>query len=454
MALRIDFEKTLGKIKPMNAVNNGPAGSAVRNTGNDAAFAAAHIPYARNHDASFYDGYGGAKTVDVHRIFRNFDADENDPASYDFKATDGYVKRVEAAGTHVFYRLGAAIEHQEKCGTYPPKDFAKWARICEHIIRHYNEGWANGFEYGIEYWEIWNEPDCCNPDGSNPCWQGTREQFVEFFCTALPYLKEKFPHLKIGGPAFCGPDGNWGDLDAPAPEDSLQAQLLSEMKKRGLTMDFYSYHCYTSVPEVLGKYIRNGEKLLEKYGFGGMETILNEWNYNCGWLSDNFTRGIETIFGKKGAAFTSACMSLGQYSSLGMLMYYDARPSAYNGLFKPYTLKINVGYHPFKMFGDLALLGTCAAVENLPEGVYAVAATNGKSHGVMLTRFKDEGKEGECAAPIVLSLGLDPLKSYTAKLYYAEDAETLEAKEITIDEGMTALSLPMYSVAYIAIEEE
>ena len=42
---------------------------------------------------------------------------------------------------------------------FPPKDFQKWAEICEHIIMHYNEGWANGFHYGIKYFEVWFEPD-------------------------------------------------------------------------------------------------------------------------------------------------------------------------------------------------------------------------------------------------------------------------------------------------------
>ena len=45
---------------------------------------------------------------------------------------------IEAAGTKVFYRLGHRIEHEvKKYGTLPPKDFKKWAVICEHIIRHY-----------------------------------------------------------------------------------------------------------------------------------------------------------------------------------------------------------------------------------------------------------------------------------------------------------------------------
>ena len=49
----------------------------------------------------------------------------------------------------------------------PPKDYAKWARICEHIITHYTEGWADGFNYKITYWEIWNEPE------NIQMWQGT-----------------------------------------------------------------------------------------------------------------------------------------------------------------------------------------------------------------------------------------------------------------------------------------
>ena len=178
-SIQIDLSKTRGPIKPMHAVNNGPAGSEVRGTSNLERFRDAGIPFARNHDASFYAGYGGEHTVDVHRIFKNFDADENDPKSYVFAPTDNYLASIEAAGCKTFYRLGASIEHDWKEGTYPPKDFLKWARICEHIIRHYTEGWADGFTYDIPYWEIWNEPDCRNRDGSNPCWQGTDEQFIE-----------------------------------------------------------------------------------------------------------------------------------------------------------------------------------------------------------------------------------------------------------------------------------
>lgn len=108
--ITVDFSQKLGKVKPLHAVNNGPKGTRVNpQKGNFVYYEAANIPYARNHDASFNAGYGGEHTVDVHAIFPNFDADVNDPASYDFVCTDKYTADIHAAGTKVFYRLGTKI---------------------------------------------------------------------------------------------------------------------------------------------------------------------------------------------------------------------------------------------------------------------------------------------------------------------------------------------------------
>ena len=85
-----------------------------------------------------------------------------------------------------------------------PADYDKWAQICEHIILHYNEGWADGFNYDIEYWEVYNEPDCQPvPENSN-FWQGTPEEFYRLYDVTAQYLKSKFPDLKIGGYGSCG----------------------------------------------------------------------------------------------------------------------------------------------------------------------------------------------------------------------------------------------------------
>ena len=124
--ISVDFSKKLGKIKPMHCVNNGPACQSNNNPkeSNFYLFKDLCIPYARNHDASFEARYGLDHTVDVHLIFRNFDADPCDPASYDFTCTDDYIYMTEQAGTHQFYRLGSRIEHEvKKYGTVMPPRF-------------------------------------------------------------------------------------------------------------------------------------------------------------------------------------------------------------------------------------------------------------------------------------------------------------------------------------------
>ena len=206
--LRFNTEQKLGKFKILNAVNNGPVYKRYSNDqkrSNFEDFKRARIPYARNHDAAFFAGYGGEHAVDITSIFSNFDADVNDPASYDFACTDEYILATLEAGTETFYRLGQKIEHYiKKYNNFPPKDYHKWAQICEHIIRHYNEGWANGYELNIQYWEIWNEPDL-DPDDSDhkKTWGGTKLQFFDLFEVAAKHLKACFPNYKIGGPRPC-----------------------------------------------------------------------------------------------------------------------------------------------------------------------------------------------------------------------------------------------------------
>ena len=77
----VDFSASVGAVKPMHSVNNGPAykfASDQRIT-NLEHFQAAGIPYARTHDASFYATYGGEHIVDVNMIFTDFSKDPRDP---------------------------------------------------------------------------------------------------------------------------------------------------------------------------------------------------------------------------------------------------------------------------------------------------------------------------------------------------------------------------------------
>src|SRR5205085_9026480 len=113
-----------------------------------------HPPFARLHDCH----WPNPDVVDIHAVFPDFDADAELPSSYDFRLTDEYIAATRATGAEIIYRLGESIEHTWiKRFVHPPGNFQKWASICRGVIRHYNEGWADGFYYGIRYWEIWNE---------------------------------------------------------------------------------------------------------------------------------------------------------------------------------------------------------------------------------------------------------------------------------------------------------
>ena len=437
--VKIDFSKGLGKIKPMHAVNNGPQiarGDQTR--GNSVLYAKAKIPYARTHDAAFYAPYGGEHTVDIGAVFPNFDADVNDEASYDFACTDNYMKQIYSVGTRPFYRLGSKIEHEvKKYGTLPPKDFLKWAQICEHIIMHYTEGWANGFFYDMEYWEIWNEPDLDPDDSTNKrCWGGTEAEFTEFFITASTYLKARFPNLKIGGPALA-----WN-------EDWLERffERIERVNGKRVPLDFLSWHWYGTEPREMSEKGTRICEIARRFGYEGFESILNEWNYVRGW-SDEWIYSIEQMIGIKGASFIAACMCEGQKNpAIDMLMYYDARPCAMNGMFDFYTMRALKGYYPFLMWSKLYELQNQTSASSDDENIYVVSAENDGKIGAMVTYYAENDNE----LPKRVTIDIEGASLDGIKVYILDENNTMcECLNYRIEDNSIKLVLNRNSVIYI-----
>ena len=422
----VDFNASSGAIKPMHGVNNGPIKpSGHQSRGNFDTFKAAKIPYVRTHDASFCSMYGGEHTVDIHAIFPDFTKNPRDPSSYDFTLTDDYIQSIVDSGAAVFYRLGTKIEHwRKKYGTIVPADFNKWAVICEYIIKHYNEGWANGFHHNIVYWEIWNEPD------GAPNWTGTPEEFYEMYEAAATHLKKRFPHLKIGGPAIsCVPrDGGWWTRD-------FLAHLTADGKR--VPLDFLSWHLYTRNPRELLVFERIARTYLREAGYTETESILNEYNYLENW-TDLYISTIESIISIRGAAFTSACFALGQASTVDMLMYYDARPCVWNGLFDYYTFRPLKGYHVFTMFSYLYELGNAAKCGSDDEDLYVIAAQNGEERALMLTHYRADKVKTEKQ----ITLKLDGVTDGIWQAQILDEAHTMAESVIEVKGGEASLSVP------------
>ena len=375
------------------------------------------------------------------------------------------------AGCEPFYRLGSKIEHwQKKYGTLPPKDFAKWARICEHIIRHYTEGWANGFRYNICYWEIWNEPDGAADDADpvdKKCWGGTFAQFCAFYEIAAKHLKSCFPHLKIGGPAVCSSAKQWAE------------DFLTYLEKTGTPLDFFSWHCYTGAPERVFALNLFTRRLLDRHGFTGTESILNEWNYVRDWVGDDWVYSLRQEKALKGASFIAATIAGSQADPVDMLMYYDARPCGMNGMFSTDIVSDRLkGYYPFRMFGRLAELGcsipvvssekralpvdvddlgAVAALEfaGFEGGIYAAcAASPDRSRAaVMITHYRDLDRAENERVSLSLS-GVRAAGCYELSVRLLDEKHDDDRVYRRVTTGKTAkidLMLPLFSTVLVEI---
>ena len=402
----VDFHKTTGRIKPMHAVGQPPF------KGGFLSFDFSHlrhltnagIPYSRLHDVG--GAFGANRYVDIPNLFRDFDADETDPANYDFAFTDVLIENLYKYDVKPIFRLGVTIENQAHIKAYriyPPKDFGKWARICEHVIRHYNKGWADGYHYGIEYWEIWNEPDNGEP-GRNQMWIGTPEQYYELYDVAAKHLKACFgDSIKVGGYGLTSLGGIFYDpeihgINAKKREKdgkyitamhrlSFFDGFMDYIQQHASPMDFFSWHSYDNVENtaMISEYIN---RRFAECGYTDMEFHLNEWNV----AHTNALHG--TSFA---SASCAAMMCKMQESATYMLCYYDTRliASAYGGFFAPLTYEPVSTYYAFAAFGKLYELEnqvSCQA-DGETDGFYALAAAKDEKKAVYLVNFSEQRRK-------------------------------------------------------------
>ena len=429
--LKFDLSNKCGKFKPLNAVCGGPwykTGVPLEEQHRCTFkyYKEARIPYCRNHDSGVCTAYGGPYSHDISKIFRDFDADAYDPASYDFACTDESVLATLEAGTEMFYRLGETIEHHvKKHFTVPPKDFKKWAVICEHIIRHYNEGWADGYNLDIKYWELWNEPDL-----GDMTWGGTKEQFFDLYTTAANHLRECFPDIKIGGPSLA-----WD-------RDFLR-EFLDALNEKNAPLDFFTWHIYPTHPNKVIEWADEFKEILVEKGFAHTESILDEFNFR----SDNkrYEYCQEARLGSKGAAFLMSSMSACQKSdAIDMVMYYSLLPSpVWNGVFDFYTCMPRKSYYPLKWYGMFYDMDDYVPCNDELENVYTLCGVDKNGKALCVVTYYPE-YNGNPDMEITVDLGKDG----EYEIYLLDDNHDAELMKTTTD-----LSFVMKENSCIMIKE-
>ena len=345
-----------GTIRKLNGGNLAPnianemAGTNIRKS-----FAELNLAFARLHDAPLNNP--GCRLVDISHIFPLFHLDENDSRNYDFSYTDDYIRTcIEECNTPIFYRLGESIDHSvNKYKITPPSDVNKWINICSNIIRHYTEGLWNGFHFKIEYWEIWNEPECggnkrLDPNAKNLMWLGTLEEFNDFYVQVATELKKRFPHLKIGGPAHCGFETRRG----------ITESFIKCCAEHQAPLDFYSYHCYAADPYGwIQESPAQAREMLDKYGYTQAEIILNEWHYFPGeWHrlrnDPEYKKHMyeQEMKGLDSAAFLTTVMILWQDTPLTYSGYYTCTSGGW-GCYQVNSNGVTPSWYGLKAYGDI-----------------------------------------------------------------------------------------------------
>ena len=413
--IKVDLKKAVKRMKPMHGGGQPPI------CGKDLTeyfhyLSEAGIPYSRLHDVG--GPYGGGRFVDIPNLFRNFDADETDPANYDFAFTDHIIKALVRENVEPYFRLGVTIENHgyiKGYNTDPPRDYHKWARICEHVIMHYTRGWANGFNFKISYWEIWNEPEGQGPG----MWNGTAEDYFRLYDVTSKHLKACFPNIKIGGYSSYGlyafapkivsyPEINQKVTIPPSKKEEEVLQFFYDffkyIKEHGSPIDFFSWHCYSNIRRV-PKIDKKLHEVLVELGYGNIETHLNEWN---------------PVYAEYGTGHHSAevsAMLIGlQHGYTDLCCIYDMRTNTapYCPVFDIKTHKPIHAYYSLVSFNQLYKLGTQVKTECDTELLCALCASDGENHALLISNVT--GQEHE-----LLIEGVDLSKAR----YYALDDERL-----------------------------
>ncbi len=381
-AIEIDFDNVVDEMRPVHNIGRMP--DYELNSKMNRYFTEANMTSCRTHDIN---------VTDIYKIFPDFSKDVNDESSYYFEESDKILAAIIDAGMEPFFRFGISWSDPEISRKHlqPPADYDKWAQICEHIILHYNEGWANGFNYNIQYWEIYNEPDCQEEAAVNNFWQGTPEEFYRLYDVTAKYLKTKFPELKIGGYGSCGFYAltktnavNTGSSPRNQYFITFFEDFLAYITEHDTPMDFFTWHSYTTT-EKNAQYIGYVNEMLEKAGYGDTEIIVDEWNYNP-MENDKIDR-------RYGANQTSMLIMF-QNEDLDMAHYYCANywpESVHAGMFVK-DGQPSSAYYGFWAFGQMYKFGNQAEIKNksLPEDMYAVAATGEDGQALLIANVSEK----------------------------------------------------------------
>ena len=331
----VDASSNLGRFKGLRGVNAGPLPwtdrpgtdrpdpfievsdrTGYRSLAADASegYRQANIELVRVHDnygpGDIYNNFQGTHEMadgtileDASRnglaMFPDLTADPSDKSNYNFGPTDELIAAIHDVGARPLFRLGASAG--ESSGVpdafTTDADFDHYADIARHVVLHYNKGWHSGFEYGVKYWEVLNEPD--------GRFEATK--YYKLYERIARAVKAADPAALIGGPSLMF------TYSGPAYEDDFLAYL----RDNNVPLDFWTFHDYcidSADPYYYVRVAQDMRALLDRYGFHDTTLVIDEWNVL------GFDLNLLSLAGR--AAFTASAIIYMEDSPIDAQTFY------------------------------------------------------------------------------------------------------------------------------------
>ncbi len=385
--ITVDLGKKCGRIKPLGGMNGAPRSGGVGLPFDfTEEFVAMRVPCVRVGATS--GDYGYNQYVNIHSVFPDFSADENLEESYNFLPTDLYLASIKSTGAEIIYCLGESSEpYSRKLYARSPEDKEKWARICEHIIMHYNEMWANGFKWNLKYFEIWSSADTAEG------FSGEAQEYFELYRVTANHLRERFPKIRLGA---YGMGGFYALNRIDATEEMkghvpFMQHFLSYISKpeTEAPIDFFTWSCHTSNPEEMVMHMKYARTYLDNAGHKRVRSILCDHNFTS-------RSGAIALSPDFPSALASELV-MAQKSPVDMMIYAASDASSpKNGIFSVEDHSYHrhhSAYNVMCAFGELYRLGTAyETTADFRKEVYSLAAGKENEAAVMVVTRKYEGK--------------------------------------------------------------
>ena len=197
----------------------------------------------------------------------------------------------------------------------PPKDFDEWGKLVSEVVRHVNVE----KKYGIEYFEVWNEPDL-------PFWKGgSSEDFCKLYDVFVQAVHSVDPKAKVGGPATSGSGCEAGSVYRGAAQFKYLRDFIRHCGQNKLPVDFLSFHRYDLDPAQVKLSCEEIRAWCQEYpGLRDAELYISEWNITPG----RDTRGgrMDTNFN---ASYASAWMAGAMDGGLGKATFFNYSDAAW-----------------------------------------------------------------------------------------------------------------------------